>query len=392
MAKPTRVVIATRLFPPEVSAGAFRLNELASGFIRRSCRVRVITTTPPATAPAAAADRDDLELSRFPVLRDAGGNVRGYLQYLSFDIPLVLRLLVSRYDIAVSEAPPTTGVVVSVISRLKRRPYAYYAADIWTDGLTALKSPRLVISLMRAFEGHVMRHASTVLSISDEVTVRIREFGVDAAKIATVGNGVDTTVFTPDGPVAESTHPYLIYTGTMSEWQGADIFVRAMPRVLERFPDAQLRFFGQGASEAELRRRAAELAPRSVFFGGVIAPSEAATWLRGAAAALVSIAPGLGYDFARPTKTYAAAACGTAVVFAGVGSGAALVRDNGLGEHAEFTVDAVGDAMIRALEAHQSGEAARLRAHRVAWTEQNASLRAVGSLAAEAVLTGGGLS
>src|SRR5665647_2568387 len=140
-----------------------------------------------------------------------------------------------------------------------------------------------------------MRHASTVLSISDEVTARIREFGVSPDRIATVGNGVDTSVFTPDGPVAESAHPYLIYTGTMSEWQGAEIFVRALPRVLAAFPDAQLRFFGQGASEAALRRLAAELAPGSVLFGGVVAPQEAARWLRGAAAALVSIVPGLGY-------------------------------------------------------------------------------------------------
>jgi glycosyltransferase involved in cell wall biosynthesis len=390
MAQATRIVIATRIFAPEVSAGAFRLNALASGFIRRACRVSVLTTTPPSTAPATPVNRTGLRLSRFPVLRDAGGNVRGYIQYLSFDIPLVIRLLATRYDLAVSEAPPTTGAVVSVISRLKRKPYAYYAADIWTDGLTALGSPRLVIGLMRAFEGYVMRHAATVLSISDEVTARIREFGVSPDRIATVGNGVDTSAFTPDGPVAESAHPYLIYTGTMSEWQGAEVFVRALPRVLAAFPDAQLRFFGQGASEAALRRLAADLAPGSVLFGGVVAPQEAARWLRGAAAALVSIVPGLGYDFARPTKTYAAAACGTPVVFAGVGSGGALVRENGLGENAEFTVEAVGDAMVRALEAQASGESARLRQHRVNWTEQNASLRAVGDAAAAAVLRGGG--
>lgn len=392
MATPTRVVMATRLFVPEVSAGAFRLNALASGFIRRSCRVDVLTTTPPSTAPATPVDRPGLRLSRFPVLRDSGGNVRGYVQYLSFDIPLVLRLLATRYDLAVSEAPPTTGAIVSVISRLKRKPYAYYAADIWTDGLTALGAPPMVIGLMRAFEGHAMRHAATVLSISDEVTARIREFGVDADRIATVGNGVDTSVFTPDGPVAESDHPYLIYTGTMSEWQGAEIFVRAMPRVLARFPDARLRFFGQGASETALRRLAAELVPGTVLFGGVVPPQDAARWLRGAAAALVSIVPGLGYDFARPTKTYAAAACGTPVVFAGVGSGGILVSDNGLGEKADFTAEAVGDAMIRALEAQASGESVRLRQHRVTWTEQNASLSAVGDAAAAAVLRGGGFA
>lgn len=372
MAKPLRVVVATRLFPPEVSAGAFRLDALVSGLIRHACSVRVLTTKPPITAPTTSVERPGLRLSRFPALRDTGGNVRGYIQYLSFDIPLIFRLLATRYDIAISEAPPTTGAVVSVISWLKRKPYAYYAADIWTDGLTALKAPRIVIRLMRAFEGYVMRHAANVLSISDEVTARIREFNVSPAHISTIGNGVDTTVFTPDGPTAGNDQAYLVYTGTMSEWQGADVFVRAMPRVLASFPDAQLKFFGQGATERALRERAADLAPHNVSFGGVVAPSEAASWLRGAAAALVSIVPGQGYDFARPTKTYAAAACGTPVVFAGEGNGASVVRDNELGEHTEFTVEAVGDAMIRALQAHVAGASAHMRAHRVAWVAANA--------------------
>ena len=47
-------------------------------------------------------------------------------------------------------------------------------------------------------------------------------------------------------------------------------------------------------------------------------PTEAAEWIRGAAAALVSIVPGIGYDFARPTKTYAAAACGAPTWLIGV--------------------------------------------------------------------------
>lgn len=381
-------MIATRLFAPEVSAGAFRLNALATGLVGRGCNVRVLTTTPPSTAPNTSVDRPGLSLSRWPVLRDAGGNVRGYLQYVSFDVPLVFRLLLSRYDAAVAEAPPTTGSIVAVISALKRRPFAYYAADIWTDGVTSMKAPRPVIALMRALEGFVMRRASTVLSISDEVTARIEEFGVESERIATIANGVDTTVFSPEGDSQHSDSPYFVYTGTMSEWQGADVFVRAMPNVLGQFPDAHLRFFGQGSAEQQLRALATELAPDHIEFGGVIPPAQTAKWLRGAAAALVSIVPGQGYDFARPTKTYAAAACGTPVVFAGAGSGAAVVRDNRLGEATEYTIDAVSAAMIRALEAQADGSAAAGRTHRAAWVGANASLSAVGAAAASAVLRG----
>ena len=127
--------------------------------------------------------------------------------------------------------------------------------------------------------------------------------------------------------------------------------------VVARHADARLRFFGQGASEPAIRAEAAKVGDDRIVLGGVVPPAEAAEWIRGAAAALVSIVPGIGYDFARPTKTYAAAACGAPVIFAGTGSGAALVRDHGLGEAVPFTPEAVADAMIRAIDAWRSGPA-----------------------------------
>ncbi|GAA1777170.1 glycosyltransferase family 4 protein [Agromyces lapidis] len=383
-----RVVLATRLFAPEVSAGAFRLRALTRSLLARSATVRVLTTTPPKTAPQFVAEEPGLEVSRFPVLRDSGGNVRGYVQYLSFDIPLVFRLIGARYDLAIAEAPPTTGIIVAAISALRRRPYAYYAADIWTDGVAAIGAPRFVISIIRGLEGLTMRHAATVLSISDEVTERIIRFGVAPERIATVGNGIDTDVFTPDGPVADDDAPYFVYTGTMSEWQGAEVFIRALPLVRERFPDVRLRFFGQGSAEAHLRELASTTAPEAITFGGVVAPERSAEWIRGAVGALVSIAPGLGYDFARPTKTYAAAACGTPVVFAGSdgSSGGALVREHGLGIHSSFTPESVAAAMIELLTEHGTDRAATKRRDRAVWIDGNASLRAVGDSAADAVL------
>jgi glycosyltransferase involved in cell wall biosynthesis len=386
MADAPRVLIASRLFAPEVSAGAFRLRALARGFVRRGCRVRVVTTTPPRTAPSTPVDEPGLEVSRFPVLRDRGGNVRGYVQYLSYDIPLFFRLLFARYDLAVAEAPPTTGLVVSVVSTLRRKPFAYYAADVWTDGVISMGAPGIVVRIMRAVEGAVLRRAASVLSISDEVTDRLVELGARRDRIATVGNGVDTGLFSPEGPAKDDDGPYLVYTGTMSEWQGAELFAKAMPAVLGRHPDARLRYFGQGASEPAIRAEAAKVGDGRIVLGGVVPPTEAAQWIRGAAAALVSIVPGIGYDFARPTKTYAAAACGAPVIFAGTGSGAALVRDHGLGEAVGFTPDDAAAAMIRAIDAWRSGAADAGRADRSGWVQRNASLDAVGEAAADAVL------
>lgn len=375
MTRPMRALIASRLFPPEVSAGAFRLGALGRALARRNAEVTVLTTRPPRHAPDIA-DPAGVVVRRWPVLRDRGGNVRGYIQYLSFDIPLIFRLLARRFDVAVAEAPPTTGLVVLIVAWLKRRPVVYYAADVWTDGVVSMAAPRPVIAVIRGLERTVLRGARGIISVSDEVTARLVELGADPARITTVGNGIDTAVFAPEvAPAADDR--YFVYTGTMSEWQQPDIFVRALALIADDHPNVRLRFFGQGSVQSALRSLSEELVPGRVSFGGVVSPAASAEWIRGAVASLVSIVPGIGYDFAKPTKTYAAAAIGTPVLFAGAGAGAELVRSAQLGVAVEFTPEAVADAMRALLAEMDNGDTENRRAERAGWAAEHASLDAV---------------
>jgi glycosyltransferase involved in cell wall biosynthesis len=368
-----KVILATRLFAPEVAAAAFRLKALADGLAAAGHQVTVLTTRPP--AGTEEMEFPDYTVLRWPVLRDAGGNVRGYVQYASYDFPLVPRLLFTSADVIISEPPPTTGVMVALVGMLKRKPYFYYAADIWSDALVAIHAPKYVSGLMRAFEKFALRRARGVIAVSDGVAERVRELGVPDSRVTVVANGIDTSLFQPgDQP---SDEPYFVYTGTMSEWQGADVFVRAMPMVLLTHPNAKLRFFGQGSAEASLKKLAAELAPDAVEFGGVVPPAEAARWISGAAGALVSIVPGQGYDFAKPTKIYAAAACGTPVLFAGVGASEDLITENKLGLVAEYTPETVAAQMIALLDGYS-----RDSDHLVGWVRDNASLATSGRTAA----------
>lgn len=381
-----RVVIASRLFLPEVSAGAFRLGALVRALKSSGADVVVITSTPPRHA-AGVADPPGIRVSRWPVLRDRGGNVRGYLQYLSFDAPLALRVIGRRFDVAVAESPPTTALVIAAVAWLRRRPFAYYAADVWTDGVISMGAHPVVVRLMRWMERRALRAAAAVISVSDEVTARLVALGADAARVHTVGNGIDTALFSPDVEPRSPGERYFVYTGTMSEWQQPDVFIRAFAQVADEHSEVGLRFFGQGAVEQELRRLAAQLVPGRVHFGGVVPPQESAAWIRGAVASLVSIVPGIGYDFARPTKTYAAAACGTPVIFAGAEVGGQLVRDAGLGTAVGFSAAEVADAMRGLLHEEADGVSDARRGERARWASQNVSLSAVGQRAAGAVLT-----
>ncbi|WP_448073267.1 glycosyltransferase family 4 protein [Georgenia yuyongxinii] len=371
-----RVILATRIFTPEPAAASFRLQALTDALTRAGHRVRVLTTLVPGAGSSSAAG---VAVSRWPVLRDRQGYVRGYLQYLSFDVPLSARLAVTRADVVVVEPPPTTGAVVRVVSALRRTPYVYYAADVWSDAAAQTGAPGIVVALLRRLEAWVLRGATRVIAVSDGVADRVRELG--ATRVEVVPNGIDTATFHPDGD-RQDTGPFLLYAGTASEWQGAEIFARAMPRVLARVPDARLVYIGQGSAWDRLTDLSRELPPGAVELRDAVPPAEVARWLRGAAAAVVSIAPGQGYDFAYPTKILAALASGTPVIYAGVGPAATDVREHRLGWVADYDVDAVAEAMTQALEREDDGATGTRLA---AWVEEHRSQRSSGARAAAVV-------
>lgn len=383
-----RVVIATRIYSPEVAAASFRLRALAHQLANAGASVRILTTRAP-KANAIEPAVEGVSISRFPVLRDRDGNIRGYVQYLSFDVPLFFRLLFSRADVMVAEPPPTTGAVSAMVSRFRRLPFVYYAADVWTDAVASTNAPRIVVTLMRKLEKSVVHRAHTVLAVSDGVAQRIQEFG--ATRVRTVGNGVDTTIFTPEGSrgdeadLGEKATPMFVYAGTMSEWQGSEVFLEAFALLSDALL-AQLHIFGQGSQLNSMRARAAEIAPDRIHFHGVVSAAETAQWLRRATASLVSIKPDQGYDFAKPTKLYAAAACGTPVVFAGDGAAKRLVTSADLGLAVPHSPEAVAEAMLQLAREQAEGQTAAMRATRATWARDHASLVAVGKSGADAIL------
>ncbi|WP_353708678.1 glycosyltransferase family 4 protein [Cellulosimicrobium sp. ES-005] len=370
-----RVVLATRIYSPEPAAASFRLRALARALVESGAAVTVLTTTAP-QAPAPEDPDPGVRIRRWPVLRDRTGYVRGYLQYLSFDVPLLLRLLFStRPDVVVVEPPPTTGFVARLACVVRRVPYVYYAADVWSDAANSTGAPAPVVAAVRRVEGWVLRGARRVVAVTEEVAERTRALG--ARETVVVRNGIDTDVFRPDGPVPDGAPagPYAIYAGTTSEWQGADVFVRAMATVAEAVPGATLVVLGQGSAWADL-----EAVARALPDGGAcvrmlrpVPQAEAAAWLRGAAVALVSLRPGQGYDFAFPTKVLAGAASGTPVLYAGPGPARGVIEENGLGRAVAHDVDAVAEAMSDLLEA-PADDGPRTRS--AGWARTHASIAA----------------
>ncbi|KAF0835425.1 glycosyltransferase [Ornithinibacter aureus] len=388
----TRVAIASRLFPPESGAAAYRLGALARALTDRGVEVDVVTTRPP--HGQVPSDAPGVRASRWPVLRDAGGNVRGYVQFASFDGPLLLRLLLRRRpDVVVVEPPPTTGTVVRLATTLRRVPYVYYAGDVSSTAAEGIGVPHAVVRVLRRVERFAMGGAVEVLAVSEGVAEEVRRLTRGRVPVPVVGTGVDTEVFAPVAPVAQAgdaidaSPPTVVYAGTMSEVHGASVFVEAFARVADEVPHARLVVFGQGTQEDELRALAARLVPGRVEFHGVVPGAVVARAMTTARAGLASLHPNVGYNYAFPTKMFAATACGAPVVYAGPGPGSAMVVEHRLGWACRWDVDEVAAALRSALVVPPTPED---RERLTAWTVAHASQRAVAATAADVVLRAAG--
>lgn len=375
MPKPMRIVIVSRIFTPEPAAASFLLRAIAEAFRDAGHEVEVLTSTRPPIA--SGGDPPGIRVRRSWVRRDRQGYVRGYVSYMSFDIPTFFRLLVSRRaDLYLVEPPPTTGAVVRVVSWLRRTPYVYDAADLWSDAAGVVTTSRVVLGALRAVERFAMQGAVHAFAISQGLIDRMRQIGIDAPATA-VGFGTDTAAFSyiPQDPPTE---PMFVYPGSYSEWHGADVFLDAFATVQQKYPHARLLFIGNGSERPRLQERAAKQGLFGVEFRDPVPPEELSAVLSAATASLASLRPGAGYDYAFTTKVYGSLVSGCPVIFAGTGpTGPFLEAESEhqpVGDVVEWDPAAVGTAMLQA--AIEPLKTAR-RIDLAAWAARRYSLSSV---------------
>lgn len=370
-----RVVIASRIFAPEVSAASGILRIWAEEFRDRGFDVTILTARPP--RGAVIDDPPGIEVRRAPVKRDKQQYVRGYLSYMSFDIPLAFRMLFSRRaDLYIVEPPPTTVSVVRVVAAIRRTPYVVRAADYWTEAAELVTKSPLILGTLRRLEAWGLGGAKILFAAHQPLIDRFRALGITTRAVP-IGFGADTKDFRYEGQ-APPEPPVFVYAGTHSEWHGAGIFVDAMPQVLEQYPGARLLYYGNGEERDGMRARAVELGiQNSVEFHGPISPATLSPILSSATSTVASLTPVPANEYALATKVYSSLAAGCPVIFAGVGPTMEFLNDAGhprAGVAVHYDVMATASAMLAAAADPLPPEA---RAELAEWSAREYSLRAI---------------
>jgi len=110
----------------------------------------------------------------------------------------------------------------------------------------------------------VLRRFKHVVAVSDEIAREIVDSGVPSAKVSVIDNGIDLAAFRNPCPKVgaefrTSGMRIVGAVGRLVDQKGFDYLLRAIPRILERFPNTVFLIAGEGTERAKLEALASEL-------------------------------------------------------------------------------------------------------------------------------------
>ncbi|MBT1035420.1 glycosyltransferase [Canibacter sp. lx-45] len=371
--------IVSRVYRPEPGAAAVFLGAVADSTIETGGQVTVIGAKPTPEVAQKYRKIPGEKLVLASVLRNAQGYIRGYLQYLSFDLPLLWRLAVHpKPDIIFVEAPPTTGAVVSIISKLRKIPYVYRAADVWSEAAKHATNSKIVLCLLKYVEKFALRNATELIAMYPSVAKQVRALGVKT-KTTIAGVGAETNIFNYRSVPQRKE---FIYPGSYTELHGASVLIDAFKIFSDKNPGYKLRFIGTSTPDvkAEMQHKVNQYGISSqITFEPAVIPDQLAGELNSAVATLATLNPYGQYSFAFATKIYSSLASGCPTLFAGPGPTAKFIANNPDSQSVVAQYDAQQIAAAMQKIARNPLTAAQ-RQELAEWTAQNYSLKSAADI------------
>lgn len=251
-----------------------------------------------------------------------------------------------RFDLCVTEAP-FPGAVGVWLKRLHLAKVVVYEDLDYFEGFDLGNIKRLKET--RRLERASLRYSDLIVSVGYELK-RLRETQT-CRKIVVVPNGVDYQLFN-----AAAAHPRpaeyfgLVYTGSLEEWAGIDLAIRAVPQLLKRIPSLRLYVIGKLMGESHydefLRQLAKDLGVEDhVFFPGQKDYAELPRFLAQAHVGLATFKPNDLMRYAFTLKVIEYMAAGLPVIATRIGETERVLAESGAGMVTDYTPEGLADAI-----------------------------------------------
>ncbi|MEO1201364.1 MAG: TIGR04063 family PEP-CTERM/XrtA system glycosyltransferase [Pseudomonadota bacterium] len=223
-------------------------------------------------------------------------------------------------------------------------PLVYEMRSSWEDASVSVGTTHegsLRYRASRALETYVVRRADAVVVICEGLRTELVARGIPEQKISVVPNALSEPMFVrPGADAAEAIRrryglegrKVIGFFGSFFEWEGVDLLVRAMPRIVSEEPDARLLIAGGGRQEETLRELTTALAlDDQIVFAGRVEHADIPACYAAADVMAYPRVPHRLTEMVTPLKPLEAMAQGTIVVASDVGGHRELISDNATG-------------------------------------------------------------
>ncbi len=260
-----RLLILTLYYPPDLSAGAFRVSALVQALRAHApdLAIDVITSMPNRyqsfTTPAAEYESDGRLTIRRLTLPPHRGDMRTQaLSYARFAWRAARAASTQRYDLVLATSSRLmTATLGAWVSRRSGTPLYLDIRDLFADTMNEVLSPRVAPVLRPALstvERWTVRRASKVNLVSPGFDSYFQErYPHTSRSFFTNGIDDDFLVQAPDATVGREgrTGPVtVVYAGNMGDGQGLHLIV---PGIAVALADrAQFRLIGDGGRRTQL--------------------------------------------------------------------------------------------------------------------------------------------
>lgn len=185
-------------------------------------------------------------------------------------------------DILHAHSPVLTAWPTLRAGRELGIPVVYEVRAFWEDAAAdhgTSSEGSLRYRLTRAMETYAFKHADAVTTICEGLRSDIVARGIPSSKVTVIPNAVDIEKFSAGGTADDVLKAQLNLTdarilgfiGSFYAYEGLDLLLSALPRILNHAPDVRVLLVGGGPQEKALKQLSLELgiADKVVFSGRV---------------------------------------------------------------------------------------------------------------------------
>lgn len=185
-------------------------------------------------------------------------------------------------DILHAHSPALNAIATLRIGRKLGIPVVYEIRAFWEDAAVDHGTSRewgLRYRLTRRLESYALKHADAVTTICEGLRGDILARGIAQEKVTVIPNAVDIKNFSmeenPDlqlaGELGLDGKLVLGFIGSFYAYEGLNVLLQAMPRMLSGNPHIRILLVGGGSQENELKRLVAQLGivDKVIFTGRV---------------------------------------------------------------------------------------------------------------------------